>query len=109
MEVDDSSVELLVRVSGFPDVLDEGFDLIDLLMDAVLVSALGIEEYFFFDVVAVDEDVFVFVGFGVEQGDAVFECEIELQVGAEVDDFGDPVDEDVCFWLHFFVRMDIPS
>lgn len=109
VDVDNASIKFFVWIGRFPDKFDHCFDFVYFLMDTVFMPALGIEEYFFFDVVAVDEHVFVLVCFGEEDGDAVFECEIELQVGPQVYHLSNSVDDDERFRLHFCMVDGVPS
>lgn len=109
MKVNDASVEFLPWSGRFPDTLYEVFDLVNFFMNAVLVPSFGVEQYLFFNMVAIDEDVFVFVSLRVEQGDPVFQSEIKLKIRPEVYHLGNPVYNDKCFRLHSLVRFDVPS
>jgi len=100
VDVEDASVELLGGWCVLADALYDCLHLFYLLMNTIFMPALGVELYLLLDVVAVDEDTFVFICLGVKNSHSVFKCKIQLKVGPQIDDFSDSVDHHETFGLH---------
>lgn len=49
-------------------------------MNSILVSALGVELYFFLYMIAINKDGLIFIGLGVENSDTIFKCKIQLKI-----------------------------
>lgn len=74
-------------------------NLVPLLVDALSVLSLAVENELLLQMVAIQKDVLVWVGPAVEDRNPVLQGEVGLEAAAEVDHFRYAVYDHVLLWL----------
>lgn len=109
VDVEDAAVERFVLLRISADGADHLFDLVDLFVDAFDVFPPRVEDEFLFQVVAVDEQVSIFLCLAVGNYNPVLQGEIQLQVAAQVYHLRYPVHDHVFLRFEVWVMDWVPS
>lgn len=101
MNVDDTSIILLIFVPILSNNFDHFFYLINILVNSFNVFSFIVEDQLLFYMITIDIYVLVFIGFSEKKAYPIFDGKTKLKIIAKVNYFGNSIHKDVFFWLKF--------
>lgn len=100
MDVEDGSEKWLIFSAAVSNQMDNVPHLVNFLMNTFYMLPVRVEDYFFFDMIAVDIHILILIGLLQKYSDSIFQSEAELHIATKVQDLGHTIYNDKLLGLH---------